>query len=151
MQGKHRYDNRTLVVIDEGMEDAACRAIANAKATTGLIAGVDEVRVPPPLTEEETRRALGNLDHCVVGVLERWEETKAVMEYWFPWLDFSVDSHRRKMHIYSGKETARDLRPEIRDVLQSVSQCDLKLYARAVDLFEQQLQVVSASFGGMRL
>jgi len=151
LQGKHRYDNRTLVVIDEGMEDAACRAIANAKATTGLIAGVDEVRVPPPLTEEETRRALGNLDHCVVGVLERWEETKAVMEYWFPWLDFSVDSHRRKMHIYSGKETARDLRPEIRDVLQSVSQCDLKLYARAVDLFEQQLQVVSASFGGMLL
>ena len=99
-QGKLRHDNRTLVIIDEGMEDAACRALANAKATTGLIAGVDDIRVPPPVTEEETQRALGNVNHCVVGLLERWEETKAMLEFWFPWLDFSVDSYRRKMFIY---------------------------------------------------
>ena len=82
------------------MEDAACRALANAKATTGLIAGVDDIRVPPPVTNEETQRALRNINHCVVGLLSRWEETKAVLEFWFPWLDFSVDSYRRKMFIY---------------------------------------------------
>ena len=88
------------MIIDVGMEDAACRALANAKATTGLVAGVDDIHVPPPVTETETLRALTNVEHCVVGLLERWEETKAMLEFWFPWLDFSVDSHRRKMFIY---------------------------------------------------
>ena len=60
----------------------------------GLIVGVDEILVPPELTEEEILRALGNVPRIVVGILERWSDTLRVMNHWFPWIDFSRDKNR---------------------------------------------------------
>lgn len=33
--------------------------------------------------------AKARLDRCVVGLLEDWEGTKAVMKHWFPWMHFT--------------------------------------------------------------
>lgn len=141
-QGDYLSDNKTIVVIDEGMEDAACRALANEKATTGLIVGVDEIIIPPPLSDEAISSALNNVEKCVVGILERWDETKEVLGYWFPWMDFSEKSNRRKMFLFSGKETPEELKPELISVLLQVSKCDMLLYEKMLKLFEVQLSVI---------
>lgn len=129
-----------LVVGDEGMSDAACRSLAGAKATTGAVLeeGVS-VPIPPPLGEAEMQRAVGNMRTCVVGLLERWDESQEVFSAWFPWIDFSQDRERRKMFIYSGKESRADLRPALREVLERHNRCDLALYAEMERVFEKQL------------
>jgi hypothetical protein len=144
-QGEYMSDNRTVVVIDEGMEDAACRALANEKATTGLIVGVDDIVIPPTLSDEAINTALNNVEQCVVGILEKWEETKEVLSFWFPWMDFTERSDRRKMFLFSGKETSEELKPELKSVLLQVSNCDMLLYEKMLKLFEVQQSVIKAA------
>jgi hypothetical protein len=158
-QGKLAADNRTFVILDEGMSEAGCRALADEKHTTGRIigtgtsngggGGLTDLSLPPPLSRDAEDRAIEqNLPRCAVGILEQWAETKRVLRHWFPWLDFSRETHRRKMHVYSGKETVDSLRPAIRHVLEEVNRCDLRLYARMRELFEKQLAVVNAQAFG---
>ncbi len=145
-QADYAADNATLLMLDEGMADAACRSMAGLKATTGLVV---DLAVPVPLPEElnerDTERAIRNVRHCVVGVLEHWEDTQEVLAAWFPWLDFSTDTHRRKMHIYSGKETVEEIRPELREVLLSLNTCDWALYQEMLRLFAAQLAALRES------
>lgn len=135
-----------LVVGDEGMSDATCRSLAGAKATTGsmLQDGVP-IPIPPPLGETELQTALRNVRTCVVGLLERWSESQLVFNAWFPWIDFSKDRERRKMFIYSNKETRADLRPELREVLERQNRCDMVVYAEMERLFEVQLSAAEQS------
>ena len=139
--GGHRSDNATTVVLDEGLEDAACRALANEKSSTGLIVGVDELIFPPPLSREAVARALDNSEKCVVGILERWDETKEVLQFWFPWLDFSEDSDRRRM-FFSSRETIHTVRPDLAAELLRVNSCDMRLYEKILGLFEAEVSVV---------
>ena len=41
------------------------------ECVAGLVMGEDEVLVPPELTDEQVLRALENVQHAVVGILER--------------------------------------------------------------------------------
>ena len=92
-QAKYKEDNRTLVIIDEGMSDAACRMMANRKLTSGFVVGSSELPKPQDLEPAYAESALANIEHCVVGLLERWQETKAVVHHWFPWLKMKVRPH----------------------------------------------------------
>ena len=51
--------------------------------------------------------------------------------------------------MYSGKETANDLRPELLRVLLDVSICDRLMYDRMVELFMRQLEVLHSTAGGL--
>jgi hypothetical protein len=140
-QGGFRSDNITTVVLDEGLEDAACRALANEKSTTGLTVGVDALHFPPPLSQEAITRALDNSEKCVVGILERWEETKEVLKFWFPWLDFAQESDRRRMFFTIRKETIMDIKPELAAEILRINSCDMLLYDKMVRLFESELSI----------
>ena len=158
-QAKYKQDNKTLVIIDEGMEDAACRALANVKVTTGYIVenfdplnnnqGASEMKLPPPLNEMQINTAMKNIDYCVVGILEKWNETKKIIEYWFPWIQFNNDTNRRKMFLYSNKEVWSDLRPELIEVLKQVSKCDLILYEKMLRIFEKEMKVLNVNVFGI--
>lgn len=144
-EAKYKEDNITLVVLDEGMSETSCRALANVKSTTGLIVGVDEVQVPPTITEAVTAEALANVQKCVVGILERWNETKTVMKHWFPWIDLvKRDADRRKMFLYKDKETVATLRADLRQVLLRLNHCDMLIYDKMISIFNNQLEVVAA-------
>ena len=144
-QGKLKRDNVTIVILDEGMGDAACRTLAGEKATSGLVVDPQfPVSLPPPLSAEAASRALRNVDHCVVGLLERWSETKQVLSAWFPWLgDFSNNPERRKMFLFDSKESWSSLRPEMLAVLLNVNKCDLLLYEKMKTIFEKELEVIN--------
>lgn len=42
-----------------------------------------DVKIPPPLTLEEKEIALKNIEYCVVGLIDKWEDTKEVMKLWY--------------------------------------------------------------------
>lgn len=134
-----------IFVLDEGMSDAGCRALGNFKQTTGKIVGRDDISIPPSLTAEQMDIALGNVQHCVVGLQERWKDTKEVLKHWFPWIDMTLgDDERRKMHLFSNKETIETLRLDIRAAIEEENRCDLRLHQLMASKFEKQMQVVRA-------
>ena len=142
-EAKYKEDNTTLIVLDDGMSEATCRALAAAKVTTGKIVGQDDIIVPPPLNDQEVTLALDRVGRCVVGLLERWNDTREIVRHWFPWLDMvSNDPDRRKMWIYSNKETPEMLKPELRYVLLRVNRCDMLVYAKMLSIFDKELKVI---------
>ena len=139
---RHAYitpDNKT-VVVDEGMVDAACRALANEKSTSGLTS--EELRAMEVqwITTDTVRKALENVKHCVVGVLEDWENTRRIINFWSPWIDAGIN--KVKMRLYNNLETLETLRPDIRLLIERYNQCDLRLYAQIVSQFRMQLGVL---------
>lgn len=142
-QAGHAADNTTIVILDEGMENAACRSVTGLKATSGIVFQEGtRVPLPEPLEPEVTPLALANVKQCTVGILERWNETIDVMGLWFPWMDFTSDPQRRKMWLYSGKETKDELRPDLYEVLVRHNGCDMRLYDEMTRLFDRQMEIV---------
>jgi hypothetical protein len=150
--------NHTIIMLDEGMSDAACRSMTGRRATSGYrhnLPGKEaeegdfhvssNLSVPPPLTSDALYEAKNNMAKCVVGLQERWSQTQQMILHWFPWVgDFSHDPERRKMHLFSGKETRQSLRPDLREVLESINKCDIALYEEMVATFEKQMLVLQA-------
>lgn len=143
-EGKLKEDNSTLIILDEGMSDAACRALLNQKATTGLIIGQDRIVVPSMLPVDAAEAAKARLRKCVVGIVERMDETKRVIAEWFPWVKNIEREKKKLMQIYSNKETSSDLRDDLRAVLLEVNICDVQLYEEMLRLFHLQLEVSMA-------
>ena len=117
--------NRTIIILDEGMADAACRAVTGRRATSGIKYSLDGgetgggaeddgglrvqgsgVSVPPPLDSQVLGEAKENVVKCVVGLQERWEETQAVIDYWFPWIGVAHDPGSGKCSCTQAKRTA---------------------------------------------
>jgi hypothetical protein len=147
------------------MSDAACRAVTGRRATAGLKYRISseeqgrgrdggsttELRIhgtgvptPPALGADTLEIARKNTAKCVVGLQERWKDTQAVIDHWFPWMGgFAHDPERRKMHLYSGKEDRHSLRGDLKEALDSINPCDTGLYKYQVMLFEYQLEAMS--------
>eukprot|EP00611_Tribonema_gayanum_P013161 TRINITY_DN2395_c3_g2_i2.p1 TRINITY_DN2395_c3_g2~~TRINITY_DN2395_c3_g2_i2.p1 ORF type:complete len:397 (+),score=169.24 TRINITY_DN2395_c3_g2_i2:122-1192(+) len=125
---------------DEGMVDAGCKLLNEAVVHTGR--EINEFTQEPvhalPYTLE---LAQSRLNRCVVGLLDRWDDTKATLAKWFPWMVYEIDivNHRSK----ADKETLTSLRPELRAVVEMLNPCDMALYAHARARFEAQMQVVT--------
>ncbi len=133
-----KEDNVTVIIVDEGMSDAACRTMANVKTTAGL-ENPTEVPVPAELSKEQTITALNNAKKCVVGVLERWDDTVRVINHWFPWIFFD---NKFDMQLNRGAPNNRFIRPDLYEVTLRNNKCDMLLYNQMVSQFENQLKVV---------
>jgi len=132
------------VAADEGFSDAACRSLVGAKYTTGrpLLGGT----VPPPLDPALYPLALQNLRTCVVGLQSRWNATLQVLDFWFPWIDYTSQPFLKRMAIFKtgvgGMETRHTLLPELAQIILDLNPCDAMLYAEAERLFERQMRVL---------
>jgi hypothetical protein len=143
-QAAYGKDNSTLLILDEGMSNAACRSLADAKTTSGLHVSAEiSILLPPPLSDEDVSQAITNVRQCVVGIFDRWDATLTVMSEWFPWLSLHVGRSRHKMFLFSDKESPEQLRPDLRDLLVRLNYCDMVLYTEMQILFEAQLSVLS--------
>ncbi len=143
-QAAYSEDNSTLLILDEGMSNAACRSLAGVKTTSGLQVNLNSsIPLPKSLSDEESCQAMINVRKCVVGIFDRWETTLTVISEWFPWLNLHTNRARRKMFLYSGKESPEQLRPDLRDLLMRLNDCDMKLYVEMQKLFEAQVSMLS--------
>lgn len=139
-----------LVILDNGMSDAACRVMSREPGTKGLEIAMEhlsttKLEIPPPLTNEEAHQAIDNVKHCVVGVMEEWKQTKEIIEFWYPWLDMSsTDSDRRRYQLYTNMETAADLSAEQLAVMENLNKCDLAMYDVMRGLHEKSYLLISS-------
>ena len=148
----HFYGSAWSRYRDEGLADTACKMLCGLNVHKG--------RTPEQVQQEAAERkaaghreevdealALRRLGLAVVGLTHRWEETKAVMKVWFPWLTFA-DDVRGNTGRGSLAETAAALRPSHRAAIEGANPCDIALYAAAVRQFEAQLAAVAAKGHG---
>jgi hypothetical protein len=132
-------DNVTVIIVDEGMSDAACRTMASIKTTTGL-ENPTSVSVPPELTTVEVNRALSNSKQCVVGVLEQWEDTIRMINHWFPWIDFE---NKFDLHLNQGSPESRGMREDLLKVTLQNNKCDMMLHEQFLQQFEAQKRILN--------
>ena len=89
-------------------------------------------------------RTLAHLtEHCVVGVLERCEDTKASVEFFFPWLAASFDCG---VHLWKrGGSAHSDLTRAEEAEIKRQNQLEYMAYDVANRLLDAQLEVVAAA------
>jgi hypothetical protein len=140
-QGKKVSDHSDeVVVVDEGMEDAACRAIINKKFTTGKTPFT--ISIPPPLEQSDIDLALKNSEKCVVGLQEDWQGTLRILQHWFPWV--RQTSKEKRMQLIR-EESSSTLRHDLRALIEEYNRCDLALYEKMKQRFDLQIELISTS------
>ena len=129
------------MIVDEGMSEVSCRVLSNTKITTGLTFDVHTTSKSlyenSPISSESEHNALQNIEHCVVGLFERWNETKSVINHWFPWINTHNWNHDYK------RAKREELRDDLKYVLLQANQCDNKLYAKMTYLFDAQISFLN--------
>jgi hypothetical protein len=129
-------------VVDEGVQDAGCRAMANKKATTGRSIHETSPSLPTELTEREEEFALKNVESCVVGMQEDWINTKKMIDHWFPWIKTGYPKEKKLFQGTERKESIETIRPDLRAVVEKMNRCDMRLHEKMKSLFEKQLSVI---------
>ena len=126
--------------IDDGMSEAACRAIIPDRYTVGLPVG--DLLIPPMISESLYPTALSNVQQCVVGMQEDWDNTMRVLDHWFPWIDYTEHLELKAMKLFVGQETRLTLRADLYNVLFQLNKCDFMLFENMKVLFLKQLEVL---------
>ena len=126
--------------IDDGMSEAACRAIIPDRYTVGLPVG--DLLIPPMISESLYPTALNNVQQCVVGMQEDWDNTMRVLDHWFPWIDYTEHLELKAMKLFVGQETRHTLRADLYNVLFQLNKCDFMLFENTKVLFLKQLEVL---------
>ncbi len=132
--------NTTIMIVDEGMNDASCRAILNLKTTSGVTSDEMQSEIPPAISAEQTQLAIERVRKSVVGVLERWNETLVAVKHWFPWIQINEEGD--KLNNNNRKDSAKDLRPELLQVIKDNNQCDIQVYEEMNRLLNLQLESI---------
>ena len=139
MQKDEKDINSPHIFIDDGAAEASCRTLSDQKP----IAGKNEESVkfqPAPLDVNHTLNiSITNMNHCVVGILERWTDTKRVMNKWFPWINVDIDMPKMFKSNVTTKETRHTLRPELYQVMVTLNPCDMQLYEVMLHRFDTQM------------
>ena len=89
-----------------------------------------------------TPRPSSSLRYDAVGVLERWDETCALISRYFPWLEVECATHKNERSTRKKRrtETAATLRPELRAMIERMNAADVALYEAGRAQFEEQLR-----------
>lgn len=85
--------------------------------------------------------ALATIEHCSLGIFERWEDSQALWRAELPWSSVGmtqVRSQKGPPHI-----TSAQLPAETRDLLHQLMAADVALYEHALQTFEARLSVVA--------
>jgi len=130
--------SNNLIIQDEGMENAYCRALAgNGRRTTGKSIYDDiELDFIPKEAEES---ALKHVEGCVVGLLEYWPDTQASVQHFFPWLDLHSKLYFENENVMARHYDKEKIREDLFQVFLLYNQCDLKLYNKMKKQFFTQL------------
>ena len=140
------------IVTDNGIDNSACRPLANSKGSTGMTVKEALNSQMPLLDIHSEQRALQNIEKCIIGLQERWNETARILQFWFPWLlidrkslkgtygnNTFINIPQKKSNV----ETYETIREDLRLSIESMNPCDMKLHMKMNDLFEKQLSVIN--------
>lgn len=144
-----------IVLLDEGMSNAACKMLAGKKVTSGLrlpyghwtfqvdVQHYDLTPAIHPVDDDDLAAALTNLQHVTVGLQSSWAESVQLINHFFPWIDFHEDFQRMVLPSAEARDdnrvTVSTLRPDLLKVLEEENRCDLQLYEETVKRFRWQM------------
>ena len=113
-------------------------AIEGSGGNKGGVGVLMEQTPPPPSTAHcSVDAAAVRLDHCLVGVVERWEESCAMLNAYLPWLGMDCSAVRHEHHGKPRHETPSELPGPLRTALERLAATDTTLYHRGVQRFEE--------------
>jgi hypothetical protein len=129
---------------DEGFSDSTCRMLCGANVHKGKAPHeVSEAEAASAKALINDRVAISRLHSTVVGLTHRWEETKTIISFWYPWLDITNDDVRgntggKKSYV----ESIGNLKLSHRALIEDANSCDLALYSEGLRQFDRQLGAV---------
>lgn len=86
-------------------------------------------------------RTFEHMETCVIGVLERCEETEKVIAFYFPWFDrFSCSVH---LNVNSKHKPASDLHPDVVDEVKRQNALEVLAYETANAMLDAQLRIIN--------
>ena len=142
-----------VIVLDDGMSDAACRAFGQGRETSGRVldaSGGGGSIATQPISAATQQAALQHAQQCVVGLQDSWDDSMRHVAHYFPWLARHVSSllgaeAPRLMQLYTGKESRSSLRQELLDVVIAANRCDLALFDQMKAQFAEQEEILRIS------
>lgn len=149
-EAKYTADGE-LIYLDDGMKEAGCRTLLGARRTTGrLVTDIPTLQWDggEALSEGSAATAAANMQRCVVGVLNRWDETVTVLEHWFPWMNLqsNPNPNRRRYFLAEHVEVRREpLQPATRRLIEDSNRCDMEVHQELVKRFDTQLKFLSGA------
>jgi len=92
-----------------------------------------------------------NLNKCTVGILEYWQLSEYIINYWFPWISMnSTDSFVKELQQSMHHVVTLD--SELKKVILKYNTCDYELFEYGLQHFkEQQLHIIASSGSPMLL
>ena len=149
-----RLEKNVWVIVDDGMREGMCRAMSDQKIVTGTVLPIDYDFGTPELyydkpfdIHEASQISVHNVNQCVVGLSERWHDTKIIIHEFFPWLDMNSrepDRQRNSNTIATARETRDTLKPELLQLLLENNKCDMVVYKAMLERFELEMQYIRA-------
>ncbi|KAL1520684.1 hypothetical protein AB1Y20_022253 [Prymnesium parvum] len=126
-----------------GCNNAAVRALSSAGKDARLAGALTAGRAWSAFALPALDDALGQLSRCVVGVLERCEESRRALRHLLPWLGAPLEcgaAARLPPPPRLGEEAAR--------IVGAQNAVDERVYALAVAQLEAQLRLIERTQGG---
>lgn len=142
---RYKDDNTTIIVVDEGLKNAFCRTLLNKRTTTGLHPS-QIMDLPEELTNEDIELAIQHVKESVVGLLEEWEMTLEIIDFWFPWISFSKQEKAKQLNQWDRqkqRENKENLNPIILEIILKHNQCDLIVYEAILQRFQQEVEFMN--------
>lgn len=129
-------------VIDEGYQDVSCRALVDRTVTDSQ--SIHDTLMPFNFSTWEQEIALKNIESCVVGLHGDWVNTKKIIDHWFPWIEVTKRQQQFQTKVQPNFESGETIRPALRQIIEEMNICDLKLYEKMKNLFAKQLLVTES-------
>jgi hypothetical protein len=117
---------------DVGWNEDIVNNLDNVLVDTNLECEV----VSTSTAEHAVEQTIKRMSQCVVGILERPEDTQTVLQAYLPWLGDIIQFQR---HMNRGKVAKKNLTQTHEDDIKRVSQYESQVYNVANQLLDAQL------------
>ena len=68
--------------------------------------------------------------------------TRKIIDHWFPWIEVTKRQQEFQTKAQQVFESGETIRPVLRQMIEELKICGLKLYEKMKNLFEKQLLVI---------
>lgn len=143
----HRTVTERKMSLRDYVEQRASIELDNDQTRYFLEPADDEARFTP-ITDDLLAVARRNIaeSFAVVGLAERFDDTLALMQCVFGWLDLS---YRRK-NVTHDRPSLEEVPSDAREVIREINRHDVALYAFARELFERRIAEHGPHFAASR-
>ncbi len=132
---------------DEGLSDAACKALCGVRQFQGLTPAQCPREPPPDAPPCTPELAAARLRRCSVGLTEHWAASMAVLAHHAPWLNTTLTQPcpDSRQGPFPEERHPNTVHPDLRAIVENANRCDMLLYEAALDIVARQAAAAGAA------